>query len=97
MCYEEQLDELQSIITSDDSTDEQRRVARAAKKKLIDGSIGEAFARIKERTAAYRMLIDTLKGIVGRIKANQLTGAEEDLDSVIGDVQTADEGTNSPP
>jgi hypothetical protein len=61
-----------------------------------DGSIGEALARIKERTGAYRTLIDKLKGIVGRIKANQLTTAEEDLDGVIKDIRAAVEGTSSP-
>ncbi len=97
MSYEEQLDELQSVITSDESTDEQRKVARRAKKKLIDSAVGAAFERIRKRTDDYRTLIDKLKGVVDQIKANRLTSVEADLDSVIGDIQTADDGADSSP
>ena len=89
MSYQEELNKLQKVITSDNSTEEQRKVAREAKKKLIDNSIDEAFASFEERTNEYTTLIGRLKDVVDRIKANQLTTAMEDFDAVIKDIKAA--------
>lgn len=92
MSYQEELNRLQKVITSDNSTEEQRKVAREAKKKLIDKSIDEAFASFEERTNEYTTLIRRLKDVVDRIKANQLTNAMEDFDAVIKDIKAAASG-----
>jgi len=92
MSYQEELNRLQKVITSDNSTEEQRKVAREAKKKLIDNSIDEAFASFEERTNEYTILIGRLKDVVDRIKANQLTTAMEDFDAVIKDIKAAASG-----
>jgi predicted ribonuclease YlaK len=92
MSYQEELNRLQKVITSDNSTEEQRKVAREAKKKLIDNSIDEAFASFEERTNEYTTLIGRLKDVVDRIKANQLTTAMEDFDAVIKDIKAAASG-----
>lgn len=89
MSYQEELNKLQKVITSDNSTEGQRKVAREAKKKLIDNSIDEAFASFEERTNEYTTLIGRLKDVVDRIKANQLTTAMEDFDAVIKDIKAA--------
>ena len=92
MSYQEELNRLQKVITSDNSTEEQRRVAREAKKKLIDNSIEEAFKSFEERTNEYTTLIGRLKDVVDRIKADQLTTAMEDFDAVIKDIKVAATG-----
>lgn len=92
MSYQEELNRLQKVITSDNSTEEQRKVAREAKKKLIDDSIDEAFASFEERSNEYTILIGRLKDVVDRIKANQLTTAMEDFDAVIKDIKAAASG-----
>lgn len=92
MSYQEELNKLQKVITSDNSTEEQRKVAREAKKKLIDNSIDEAFTSFEERTNEYTTLIGRLKDVVDRIKANQLTTAMEDFDAVIKDIKAAASG-----
>ena len=92
MSYQEELNRLQKVITSDNSTEEQRRVAREAKKKLIDNSIEEAFESFEERTNEYTTLIGRLKDVVDRIKADQLTTAMEDFDAVIKDIKVAATG-----
>ena len=92
MSYQEELNRLQEVITSDNSTEKQRKAAREAKKKLIDNSIDEAFARFEERTDEYNTLIGRLKDVVDRIKANQLTTVMGDLDVVMKDIQAAASG-----
>lgn len=89
MSYQEELNKLQKVITSDNSTEEQRKVAREAKKKLIDNSIDEALMSFEGRTNEYTTLTGRLKDVVDRIKANQLTTAMEDFDSVIKDINAA--------
>jgi hypothetical protein len=92
MSYQEELNRLQKVITSDDSEDEQREVARKAKKKLIDNSIDEAFASLEERASEYTILIGRLKDVVDRITANQLTTAMEDFDALTEDINVAASG-----
>lgn len=92
MSYQKELNRLQKVITSDNSTEKQRKAAREAKKKLIDNSIDEAFARFEERTDEYNTLIGRLKDVVDRIKANQLTTVMGDLDVVMKDIQAAASG-----
>lgn len=92
MSYQEELDRLQSIITSDNSTEAQRIAARQAKDKLIDNSIDEAFARFEARTEAFNALISRLGAVIDNIAANQLTGVIDTLDNVVSDVQKAAEG-----
>lgn len=92
MSYQEELNKLQKVITSDNSTEQQRKVAREAKNKLIDNSIDEAFASFEERTNEYAALIARLKDVVDRIKRNQLTTAMEDFDAVIKDIKAAASG-----
>lgn len=92
MSYQEELNRLQKVITSDNSTEKQRKAAREAKKKVIDNSIDEAFARFEERTDKYNTLIGRLKDVVDRIEANQLTTVMGDLDVVMKDIQAAASG-----
>lgn len=91
MGYQEELNRLQKIITSDDSTEAQRRTARKAKKALIDGAIGDAFIRFEDRAAEYENLVDRLKSIVDRISVNQLTSVMEDLNTLIKETQPPDD------
>lgn len=92
MSYQEELNRLQKVITSDNSTEKQRKAAREAKKKLIDNSIDAAVASFEERTDEYNTLIGKLKDVVDRIKANQLTTVMGDLDVVMKDIQAAASG-----
>ena len=92
MSYQEELNRLQKVITSDKSTEKQRKAAREVKEKLIDNSIDEAFARFEERTDEYNTLIGRLKDVVDRIKANQLTTVMGDCDVVMKDIQAAASG-----
>lgn len=87
MSYREELNRLQQIITSDSSSDEQRDKARAAKDKLIDNTIKQAFAAIEKRTQEYKQFIDKLKDIIDNIAANQLTTVIEDLDNLLKDIE----------
>ena len=89
MSYQEEVNRLQVIVTSKNSTEAQRKAAREARDKLIDNSIDRAFARFQQRTAEYNDLIGRLKNVVDDIAANQLTGAIETLNSVLSDVQKA--------
>jgi hypothetical protein len=88
MNYLEQLMRLADIITADDSTNAQRKAARSAKTRLIDGPIEEVFARFQNRTQEFNVL----GSVVGRIASNQLTGIIDTLDTVVRDVQIAAEG-----
>lgn len=92
MSYQEELDRIQSIITSDNSTEAQRNAARQARDKLIDNSIDEAFARFEARTEAFNALISRLGAVIDNIAANQLTGVIDTLDDVVSDVHRAAEG-----
>jgi ABC-type transporter Mla subunit MlaD len=92
MSYHEELMRLQKIITADGSTDAQRKAARTAKARLIDGSIEEAFDRFQNRTEEFNGLVSQLKSVVDKIAANQLTGVIDTLDNVVSDVQQAAEG-----
>ncbi|MBW7990576.1 MAG: hypothetical protein FVQ84_11260 [Planctomycetes bacterium] len=94
MSYQEELNKLQNIITSDNSTEDQRNIAREAKEKLINNSIDKAFISFEERTDEYTTLIDRLKDVTDRIKANKLTTPMEDLDAVITDIKTAADGVD---
>ncbi len=92
MSYQEELDRIQSIITSDNSTEAQRNAARQARDKLIENSIDEAFARFEDRTEAFNALISRLGAVIDNIAANQLTGVIDTLDDVVSDVHRAAEG-----
>ena len=94
MSYQDELSRLQSIVTADGSTDEQRNAARAARDKLIDNSIEDAFKRIEDRTQEFNSLMGKLKGVVDKIAANQLSGVIDTLNNVVGDVQKAAEEKN---
>jgi coenzyme F420-reducing hydrogenase alpha subunit len=87
MSYREELNRLQKIITSDSSSEEQRDKARAAKKKLIDNAIEQAFAAIEKRTQEYKQFVDKLKDIIDNIAANRLTTVMEDLDNLLKDIE----------
>jgi len=89
MSYEDDLMRLQTIATADDSTEAQRKAARAARDQLIDNSIDEAFKRFEARTEEFTALTNRLKAVVDKIAANQLTGVIDTLDSVVSDVQKA--------
>jgi ABC-type transporter Mla subunit MlaD len=92
MSYQDELNRLQIIITSDNSTEAQRDAARQAKDKLIDNSIDEAFASFEDRTEEFNALIGRLGKAVDDIAANQLTGVIETIDGVVSDVQKAASG-----
>jgi len=89
MSYEDELRRLQTIITADGSTTEQRNAAREARNKLIDNSIEEAFKRFQDRTAEFNALMGRLRGVIDKIAANQLSGIVDTLNGVVGDIQKA--------
>ena len=89
MSYQEELNRLQRLITSDGSSEEQREKARAAKEKLIDDSINHALITFEERTQEYEQFIGKLKNVIDKIAANQLTMVMEDLDAAINDIKNA--------
>jgi hypothetical protein len=93
MSYQEEFNNLQKIITSDNSSEEQREKAREAKKKLIDESIDQAFQSIEKRTDEYNQFVDKLRNIVNKIAANQLTTVIEDLDGILKDCKDAAKGS----
>ncbi|MCZ6528929.1 MAG: hypothetical protein O6949_01175 [Chloroflexi bacterium] len=89
MSYQTELNRLQSIITADSSTDEQREAAREAKSILIDNRIDDLLKEFEDRTEQYNALIERLKGVVDKISANQLTGVIDGMNDVVKDVQAA--------
>ena len=92
MSYREDLKKLQQIITSDGSSDEQRDIAREAKKKLIRASIDALFKKLDERSEQFKTLADSLSEVIEHIHTNQLTTAIKDINGVIGDIISAAKG-----
>jgi len=84
MSYQEELERLQQIVTSDDSTEEQRTVARAAREKIMDDEVAEAFNSIAARTEKYDALVGELNGVVNKIVANDLTGVADQVTALLG-------------
>jgi hypothetical protein len=91
MGYSEELVRLQKIITSDSSSEDQREKAREVKKRLIDDAIDQAFLSLEKTTEEYEKYMEKLKGVVNRIKANELTGVMEDLDRIVKGIKEAAE------
>lgn len=89
MTLQTELNRLDAIINSDDSTDEQRDTATEAWERLLDQATSNAWNRIRARSAQYDALIGRLSKIVDNIEANSIGSAMDDLNGLLNDVQTA--------
>lgn len=90
---ETELSRLKKIIMARSSTLDQVRAANAARNKLLEAMITEAFNRIEQRTELYEQLVDKLDDIVDDIKANRLTTVADDLTGLLEEVKAAADGT----
>jgi len=91
MGYQEERGRLEELATSDDVTQEQRDAAAEVLLKLFDDQIGAILNKMKARTQEYNAFISKLKGVVGKIEANQITDAMAEMDKTVTNINNAAE------